>query len=284
MKQTLLQEFNVSRYTKAVRGMKLSGDDEVVAVDMIKDPLEVMVFTKNAEALRFRASDISLYGTAAGGVKSINLKPNDEVIGAIYCNKNDDFLLLTNRLTIKRMKVTDIVLTKRSRAGSTVIKKVKSNPYLLVDAKKLTPNQYKENVLINLIFKNGNDSVEAFSLKYNIADFGKAITPAKEELKDVVAFTVPAPAKADDAVSPEYLIEVKNDLFTEDFGVEEKPLVTNKKNSAQGIFDELDAILAKETGKKNNSVKPSIDISEEEAKKPTGEIKFRRISLFDDED
>mgnify|MGYP000810987889 FL=1 len=47
MKQTLLSEFNVTRYTKPVRAMKLSDEEELIAADIIKDPLEIMVFTKN---------------------------------------------------------------------------------------------------------------------------------------------------------------------------------------------------------------------------------------------
>ncbi|MGM9969313.1 MAG: DNA topoisomerase IV subunit A [Anaeroplasma sp.] len=280
MKQTLLSEYNVTRYTKPIKAMKLQAEDELVAVDMIKDPLEVILFTKNAEALRFRASDIALYGTNTGGVKSINLKPDDYVISAFYCNKNDDFLLLTNRNTIKRMRVTDLVLTKRSRAGSSVIKKIKSNPYLLMDAKKLTPNQYKENVLIDIAYQNGNDKVEASTLKYNVSDGGKQIISTNQELKNPLLLNVPAPSKMDDAVSPDYLIEVKTDLFSQDFGItDEKPL-TSKKITNQGIFDELDAILAKETNKKNDSLNPSIDITENQKK----EIKFKKISLFDDEE
>ncbi len=277
MKQTLLSGFQLQRYIKPVRAMKCN-DDELVSVDMIKDPLEIMVFTKNAEALRFRATDISLYGTNAGGVKSINLKNGDEVVSVVYCNKNDDFLLLTNRQTIKRMKVTDVLLTKRSRSGNPVIKKLKSNPYLLIDAKKMTPNQYKENVKISLMYKNGSDSIDAFNLKYNVSDAGKQLTPADNTLKELVGMVLPEPSKPDDVVSPEYLVEVKHDLFTDDFGIEEEtPIVTAKKASSQGIFDELDAILAKETGKK---IDDSIDESENEEKK---EIKYKKISLFDEE-
>ena len=277
MKQTLLSGFQLQRYIKPVRAMKCN-DDELVSVDMIKDPLEIMVFTKNAEALRFRATDISLYGTNAGGVKSINLKNGDEVVSVVYCNKNDDFLLLTNRSTIKRMKVTDVLLTKRSRSGNPVIKKLKSNPYLLIDAKKMTPNQYKENVKVSLMYKNGTDSIDAFNLKYNVSDAGKQLTPTDNTLKELVGMVLPEPSKPDDVVSPEYLVEVKHDLFTDDFGIEEEtPIVTAKKASSQGIFDELDAILAKETGKK---IDDSIDESENEEKK---EIKYKKISLFDEE-
>ena len=277
MKQTLLSGFQLQRYIKPVRAMKCN-DDELVSVDMIKDPLEIMVFTRNAEALRFRASDISLYGTNAGGVKSINLKNGDYVVSAIYCNKMDDFLLLTNRSTIKRMKVEDVLLTKRSRSGNPVIKKLKSNPYLLVDAKKMTPNQYKENVKIYLMYKNGNDEIDAFSMKYNVSDCGKQLTPSDPSLVELTGMELPDPKKPDDAVSPEYLVEVRADLFSQDFGIEEEtPMITSKKNSSQGIFDELDEILAKESGK---TINDSIDESEDEEKK---EIKYKKISLFDEE-
>ncbi len=277
MKQTLLSGFQLQRYIKPVKAMKCN-DDELVSVDMIKDPLEVMVFTKSAEALRFRATDISLYGTNAGGVKSINLKTGDEVVSVIYCNKNDDFLLATNRNTIKRMKVTEVLLTKRSRSGNPVIKKLKSNPYLIVDAKKMTPNQYKENVKISLDYKNGSEDIDAQILKYNVSDGGKAITPTNPLLTDFVQMRLPEPSKPDAAVSPEYLVEVKSDLFSEDFGIEEEaPIVTSKKDSNQGIFDELDAILAKENG---TALDDSIDISEDKDKK---EVKYKKISLFDDE-
>ena len=277
MKQTLLSGVQLQRYIKPVRAMKCN-DDELVSVDMIKDPLEIMVFTRNAEALRFRASDISLYGTNAGGVKSINLKNGDYVVSAIYCNKMDDFLLLTNRSTIKRMKVEDVLLTKRSRSGNPVIKKLKSNPYLLVDAKKMTPNQYKENVKIYLMYKNGNDEIDAFSMKYNVSDCGKQLTPSDPSLVELTGMELPDPKKPDDAVSPEYLVEVRADLFSQDFGIEEEtPMITSKKNSSQGIFDELDEILAKESGK---TINDSIDESEDEEKK---EIKYKKISLFDEE-
>ncbi len=281
MKQTLLSEFNVTRYSKPVRAMKLADQEELISADIIQDPLEIMVFTKNCEALRFRASDISLYGTMAGGVKSINLKANDIVKSAFYCNKNDDFLLLTSRMTLKRMKVTDVPLTKRSRSGNSVIKLLKSNPYLIVDAKKLTPNQYKENVNINIIYKNGNDSVEAFSLKYNVSDVGRSIQSENKELSKLIGMTLPNPSKPDQAVSPDYLMEQKETIFHMDDGSDyEKPILTKKNTQAPNILNELDAILAKETGKKSNNIlNPEIDESEDKEKK---DIQYKKISLFED--
>ena len=282
MKQTLLSEFEVTRYTKPVRAMKLADGDELVATDIISDPLEIMLVTKNCEALRFRATDVSLYGTTAGGVRSINLKPDDEVVSAFYANKDDDFLILTNRSTIKRMKITDVPLTKRSRSGNTVIKKIKSNPYLAVDSKKMTPNQFKENVLINIIYKNGNDTLETKDLKYNVADYGKIFEPSNSDLHDLMSMSLPKPQNPDKTVSQDYLIEEKRDIFSmlDDGSEIEKPLTVKKKDKAPDILNELDAILAKETGKKSNLFSPSIDDSED---KPQKDISYKKMSLFDED-
>ncbi len=282
IKQTLLSEFEVTRYTKPVRAMKLADGDELVATDIISDPLEIMLVTKNCEALRFRATDISLYGTTAGGVRSINLKSDDEVVSAFYANKGDDFLILTNRSTIKRMKITDVPLTKRSRSGNTVIKKIKSNPYLAVDSKKMTPNQFKENVLINIIYKNGNDTLETKDLKYNVADYGKTFEPSNNDLHDLMSMSLPKPQNPDKTVSQDYLIEEKRDIFSmlDDGSEIEKPLSVKKKDKAPDILNELDAILAKETGKKSNLFSPSIDDSED---KPQKEISYKKMSLFDED-
>ena len=243
MKQTLLSEFNVNRYTKPVRAMKLSGDDKLVSADIIDNPLEILLFTKNCEGLRFRASEISLYGCNAGGVKAINLKPKDEVVSAFYANKEDDFLLLSTRYTLKRMRVTDLVLTRRARAGSTVIKPVKTNPIQLVDAAKMTPNQFRENVKVDIRYLNGNDQIEARSLKYNVSDTGRSIQI--EDLTKPEALWLPKPSKPDEIVSGDYLIEVRPTLFNLDDGAEEeKPFVSSKKQD--NILDELDKILANE--------------------------------------
>ncbi|MDE7105795.1 MAG: DNA topoisomerase IV subunit A, partial [Anaeroplasmataceae bacterium] len=253
MKQTLLSEFNVNRYTKPVRAMKLSGDDRLVSADIISDPLEILVFTKNCEGLRFRASEISLYGCNAGGVKSINLRPKDHVVSAFYANKEDDFLLLTTRYTLKRMRISDIVLTRRARAGSTVIKPVKTNPIHLVDAAKMTPNQFKENVTVDIRYQNGNDGIEARSLKYNVSDTGRSIQT--DDLTNPEGLWLPKPAKPDERVSGDYLIEVRPTLFNLDDGAEnEKPLMSSKKQD--NILEELDKILESENKKEAQKTNP----------------------------
>ena len=282
IKQTLLNQFQVSRYTKPVRAMKLASDDELVATDIIKDPLEIMMFTHDAEALRFRATDVALYGTNAGGVKGITLKKNDYVVSAIYTNKNDDFVVVTSRNTVKRMKVEDVILTKRSRAGQRIIKSVKANPYQVIDAEKLTPNQYKENVPIYLVYKNGNDQIDAFSLKYNVSDSGKQIETNIEGLSELLKLLIKEPSKPDVAPSPEYLEEAAPLTVFDSYDdlADEKPILTPKSEKQGNIFDELDAILAKETGK---PITPAVSENSDTEDKKDEKIKYTKISLFDDD-
>lgn len=278
MKQTLLSEFVVTRYSKPVRAIKLVDGDELASVDMTKNPLEIVLVTKKCFALRFRASDISLYGCNAGGVRSVILSDKDSVVSAFYSNKNDDFVILTEKNTIKRMKVTDLVLTKRGRVGTSVIKEVKSNPVYIADSKALTPNQYKES-LIHLVYKNGNENIEANTLKYNQADAGKALKLVNEELVQPLRLYIDEPATPDSIPSLDYLEEPTHTLFDDDY-TDEKPIPAEKPNVTANILDELDAILKKESSSTKN-LKTDIDDSKDKSKKK--EIKYQRISLFEDD-
>ena len=260
IKQTLLSDFEISRYSKAVKAMKIPANDELISVDITNAPREIICATKDCEVLRFRASDVSLYGTSAGGVKAIALKPKDYVVSACYANCKDDILLLTSRGYIKRIKLDSINLSKRARTGSTMIKKIKSNPHQLVDMKRMTPNQYKENVELNLTYTEGEDILNVFDLKYNTSDAGTAIF--KEEFGQVSRMRLNPPKNEDIAPDDSYLLEKDTniDLFSYDV-IEEAPI---EAASTKSLEDELDAILMKES-------KPK-------------EINFKKISLFDIED
>lgn len=263
IKQTILSDFLVSRYSKAVRAMKLGQGDELVSVDLISNPLEIVAVTNGCDVLRFRASDVSLYGTAAGGIKAIALKPKDYVVQAFYANKNDDFLILTNRGYIKRQKVEELTLSKRARSGQAVIKKIKSNPHLAVGAVKLTANQYKENVDLTIVYNNGVDVLKVFDIKYTQTDAGTNILA--DGLGEPTRMMICPPKNMDIAPSDDYLIEKDNniDLFSFE-NMEEKPIKASKSKT---IEDELDEILKNEAKSKDE-----------------GNIKFENISLFDDEE
>lgn len=72
VKRTNLNDFIVSRYSKAYTAMKLKDTDEVVNVCITKP--NVLIVTKTGYYLNYMASEIPLSGPKAAGVKGINLK------------------------------------------------------------------------------------------------------------------------------------------------------------------------------------------------------------------
>ena len=267
--------------------MKLADNNELVSVDIIDSPLEIIVCTKYAEAIRIRASEVSLYGTAAAGIKSITLKPKDEVISAFYANKNDDMMLLTTKGYIKRMKIVDLEISKRGRASNPVIKRIKSNPHILVDAKRLTPNQYKENVDIRVIYNAGIDTLKAFDYKYNVGEAGKL--SINDELGVPLRMTINPPINPDEMVSDDYLLDKTSsvNLFTIDDSGDETVIKAGKKT--KDIIADLDALLAGEgeiTETETSIIKKTSSSTVIKKKNPSKseELPFTKVSLFGDDD
>ena len=295
IKQLLLKDLEVSRYSKSIRYMKITSDDEVVSVDYTYNPLEVMVVTHNAEVLRFRASEVSLYGTNASGIKSIIIKPNDYVVSAFYTNQTEDVLLFTSRSYVKRMKISEFNLSRRARSGQTAIKFIKANPHYIVDAKKLSSTQYRENVKANLVYTNGNQYEETYQFKYNLSDAGKAIDKNKELAEPYMLFIDPAQGK-EPIIPGDYLVEVKpqqTSIF--DSSIEN---TTFEDISTESILSDLDKILEEEALKeeiKNEEVisnelpktiivkrdKPGVVEKKKEELPKT--IIFKKVNLFGEE-
>ena len=287
IKQVLLSDLEVSRYSKSIRYMKVANGDEVVSVDWSNNPLEVAVVTRNAEVIRFRASEVSVYGTNASGIKAMLVKPKDYVVSAFFTNQTEDILFLTSRSYVKRMKVSEFNLSRRARAGSVAIKMIKANPHYIIDAKPLTPTQYRENVKANLVYTNGNQYEETYQFKYNLSDAGKAIEKAKDLADPYMLFIEKANAK-EPIISGEYLVEVKpvqTSIF--DSTIEG---TSYEEISTQSILNSLDEILAGANQTKNDTPKTIIVTNEKgkivEKKEPESPstIIFKKINLFGEEE
>lgn len=126
VKQVLLKDFEVSRYSKPMTAIKLKDDDELINADISKD--EVLFVTNNGLSLRFNTNEIPVVGTKASGVKGINLK-DDYCVYASPINKEEYLNIYTNFKTIKRLKLSDISSISRAKKGSMLFKKVKTKDY-----------------------------------------------------------------------------------------------------------------------------------------------------------
>ena len=244
-----------------------------------------MVVTRNAEVLRFRASEVALYGTNASGVKSILVKPKDKVVDAFYTNQTEDILFFTSRNYFKRMKVSEFALARIARAGSSAIKMIKANPHYIVGAKPMTPMQYRENVKANLIYKNGNQAEEVKEFKYNVSDAGKNVDKNEGLVEPVTLFIDKANGK-EPVINGAYLMEAKT-VQTTIFDSEIEG-TQSEEISTTSILDDLDAFLSKESIKFDATVLPTENkkepkIVEKKAKEKKG-IFFKKVNLFGEEE
>ena len=133
VKRTKLNEFKVSRYSKAVNMMKLKKNDLVVDVTYSTFS-NVLVVTRRGYGLWYNVSEINPVGIKASGVKSIGLK-DDEVVSAMIFSDDYEFItILTDKGTGKRMRFNEIAMGTRGNRGLMFMKEIKSNPSKIVKA------------------------------------------------------------------------------------------------------------------------------------------------------
>ncbi len=130
VKRTILSEFKVTRYSKAMTFMKLKDADKVVAVNY-NEGKEVLITTKNGYALRYDIEEITPIGLKGSGVKAISLK-EDQVISAHTINENDYIIVITENKTGKRIKLSEFEKTSRAKKGIQLVRDVKTNPYRIL--------------------------------------------------------------------------------------------------------------------------------------------------------
>ncbi len=131
-KRTKLEDLIVSRYTKPVNAMKIKDDDELVAA--VKDNGRAIFVTKTGHYLNIDSEEIPVVGAKASGVKGIGLK-DDEVVTCVSPTQYDEYLaVFTNKNTSKRIKLSELDVMTRAKKGSTLIKKVKSTNYEIINA------------------------------------------------------------------------------------------------------------------------------------------------------
>lgn len=131
VKQSILKDFIVSRYSKAMLAFKLRDNDEVIAVNQSK-PRTVLI-SEAGYYVNIDTEEIPVVGARASGVRGMNLK--DDVLAAGLSLDSSEYLsIFTNNKTAKRVKVSELETHNRAKKGSTLIKKVKSFDYKIIKA------------------------------------------------------------------------------------------------------------------------------------------------------
>ncbi|MEH7502615.1 DNA topoisomerase IV subunit A [Neobacillus drentensis] len=131
VKKTELRQYKAQRYSKPLVGINLKDDDQVIDVHLTDGTQELFLITHLGYALWFHEEEISIVGARAAGVKGINLKDDDIVIGGKIINpdSNETIVISTQRGAVKRMKMKEFEKTTRAKRGVVILRELKSNPH-----------------------------------------------------------------------------------------------------------------------------------------------------------
>lgn len=252
IKQVLLKDFLVTRYSKTIRAMKVASSDELTSVEL-GPKSSVIVFTKRAQVLRFPSAEVPIYGTQSGGIKSLKIAANDKVVKAIYAATSDDFLVLTHLGNIRRERVVNMPLNKRLRTPITLFSERKKNPHFIRDVARLTTQQDKEDSMILVSCKKGSLEFPISELKPSVAEYGRAYVN-EEEFGKALFINVDAPIE----------------------NVEEQDIL-----DAGELIQEVRA--KKETKRKEPIDHASVEAPKDELVEDK-KIHIKKLSLFDEDD
>ena len=117
VKKTELSAFSSPR-KKGVYGINIDEGDEVIAARIVKDGQEIMLFTKNAMAVRFDQATVRSVGRVARGVRGAFLRDaKDGVVSCEVVNGNESILIVCENGFGKRSLVEDFRKTNRGGIG-----------------------------------------------------------------------------------------------------------------------------------------------------------------------
>ena len=117
VKKTELTAFSSPR-KKGVYAINIDEGDEVIAARLTKEGQEVMLFTKNAMAVRFDQAQVRAMGRVARGVRGATLRnEGDAVISCEVVNGTESLLVVCANGYGKRSWVEDFRKTNRGGVG-----------------------------------------------------------------------------------------------------------------------------------------------------------------------
>ncbi|MGH7554571.1 MAG: DNA gyrase subunit A, partial [Longimicrobiales bacterium] len=106
VKRTGLDQFANIR-AGGIAAIRLSDDDRLLDVQLSEGASDVVLVTRNGRAIRFPESDVALVGRAAQGVRGIQLKKDDAVIGMVVVRRDATLCTVTELAYAKRTPLGD---------------------------------------------------------------------------------------------------------------------------------------------------------------------------------
>jgi DNA gyrase subunit A len=135
VKRTTLDQYANIR-SGGIAAIRIQDDDRLLDVQLAEGTNDVVLVTVQGRAIRFSENDVPLMGRVSQGVKGIQLRQDDAVIGMVVVRREATLCSVTQNGYAKRTPVSDYPSQKRGGLG-TITLDVSSKTGPLVAAKEL---------------------------------------------------------------------------------------------------------------------------------------------------
>jgi DNA gyrase subunit A len=118
VKKTRLAEYNTPLKADGIIAIKMREGDELVAVRHCSTGDDILLVSRNGQAIRFSEADARAMGRATEGVRGMLLRGADKVIAAEIARDDSDLLVVTENGYGKRTRVSEY--PRKGRGGMGV--------------------------------------------------------------------------------------------------------------------------------------------------------------------
>ena len=139
IKRTSISDFQVARHSKPLIGIKLT-DDKLVAVRVTNGFSNIVIINSDGKAVKYSETMIPLQGSKSKGVKGISLNKGTRVTNLVVGNDKDIIGLVSQRGSLKRIKMSEVQSASRMTQGKDIYRQLKSKPHEVIDARVIDTN------------------------------------------------------------------------------------------------------------------------------------------------
>ncbi len=116
VKKTALSQYANPR-SNGIKAIKIEDKDELIDVQMTTGTNDVVLATRHGLSLRFHESDVRQMGRDTTGVKGIELRPRDEVVGMVVVRREATLMVVAENGLGKCSSIEDYRVQRRGGKG-----------------------------------------------------------------------------------------------------------------------------------------------------------------------
>jgi DNA gyrase subunit A len=120
VKRTTLDQFSNIR-AGGIAAIRLQDNDTLIDVQVVEPGADVVLVTSGGRAIRFRENDIAPTGRVTQGVRGIQLRGTDAVVGMVVVRRDATLCTVTAKGFAKRTPLGDYPVQKRGGLGTITL-------------------------------------------------------------------------------------------------------------------------------------------------------------------